>query len=64
MRIRAKIISIVLPLIIVTLTLAGFSSYFASASGISEIARNFLGFKAEELEKYSENQYYSPSNLG
>ncbi len=57
MRIRAKIISIVLPLIIVTLTLAGFSAYFASASGISEIARNFLGFKAEELEKYSENQW-------
>jgi class 3 adenylate cyclase/HAMP domain-containing protein len=57
MRIRAKIISIVLPLIIVTLTLAGFSAYFASASGISEIARNFLGFKAEELEKYTENQW-------
>jgi len=57
MRIRAKIISIVLPLIIVTLTLAGFSAYFASTSGISEIARNFLGFKAEELEKYTENQW-------
>ena len=57
MRIRAKIISIVLPLIVVTLTLAGFSAYFASASGISEIARNFLGFKAEELEKYTENQW-------
>ena len=57
MRIRAKIISIVLPLIIVTLTLAGFSAYFASTSGISEIARNFLGFKAEEIEKYTENQW-------
>jgi len=57
MRIRTKIISIVLPLIIVTLTLAGFSAYFASTSGISEIARNFLGFKAEELEKYTENQW-------
>jgi len=57
MRIRAKIISIVLPLIIVTLTLAGFSAYFASTTGISEIARNFLGFKAEELEKYTENQW-------
>ena len=57
MRIRAKIISIVLPLIIVTLTLAGFSAYFASTSGISEIARNFLGFKAEELEKYTQNQW-------
>ncbi len=57
MRIRAKIISIVLPLIIVTLTLAGFSAYFASAAGITEIARNFLGFKAEELEKYTANQW-------
>ncbi|MBN2658301.1 MAG: adenylate/guanylate cyclase domain-containing protein [Spirochaetales bacterium] len=57
MRIRTKIISIVLPLIIVTLTLAGFSAYFASTSGISEIARNFLGFKAEELEKYTDNQW-------
>lgn len=57
MRIRAKIISIVLPLIIVTLTLAGFSAYFTSVTGISEIARNFLGFKTEELEKYAENQW-------
>ncbi|MDR2552362.1 MAG: adenylate/guanylate cyclase domain-containing protein [Treponema sp.] len=57
MKIRSKIILVVLPLIVVTLVLAGAASYFTAARGISRIARQFLSFKAEELEKYAANQW-------
>ncbi len=57
MSIRLKIILVVLPLIIVALVLAGTSSYFVATNGITRIARDFLDFKASELEKYSESQW-------
>jgi class 3 adenylate cyclase/HAMP domain-containing protein len=57
MSIRLKIIFVVLPLIIVTLLLAGTASYFAAARGITRIAQEFLGFKVSELEKYTESQW-------
>jgi adenylate cyclase len=57
MSIRLKIIFIVLPLMIVTLVLAGTSSYFVATTGITRVAKEFLSFKAEELEKYAESQW-------
>jgi adenylate cyclase len=57
MGIRLKIVLIVVPLIIATLLLTGISSYFAATSGISRIAKDFLGFKAQELEKQAESQW-------
>ncbi|MDR2618291.1 MAG: HAMP domain-containing protein [Treponema sp.] len=57
MNIRSKIILVVLPIIIVTLFLAEAASYFAAVNGITRIARQFLSFKAGELEKYAENQW-------
>jgi class 3 adenylate cyclase/HAMP domain-containing protein len=57
MRIRVKIILVVLPLIIVTLVLAGTASYFAAANGITRIAQEFLRFKVFELEKYANSQW-------
>ncbi|GHU05160.1 hypothetical protein FACS1894147_11060 [Spirochaetia bacterium] len=57
MKIRTKIILVVLPLIIVTLALTEAASYFTASRGISRIARQFLNFKAEELEKYAANQW-------
>jgi class 3 adenylate cyclase/HAMP domain-containing protein len=57
MSIRFKIILVVLPVIIVTLLLAGVSSYFAAADGITRIAQEFLGFKVLELEKYANSQW-------
>ncbi|MCL1815893.1 MAG: HAMP domain-containing protein [Treponema sp.] len=57
MRIRTKIFLVVLPLIIVTLTLAETASYFNAVNGITRIARRFLSFKAAELKKYMENQW-------
>src|SRR5690554_6068990 len=37
--------------------MAGISSYFAAATGITRITREFLDFKASELEKYAYGQY-------
>jgi class 3 adenylate cyclase/HAMP domain-containing protein len=57
MKIRIKIILVVLPIIIVTLFLAQAASYFAASNGVTRIARQFLGFKAGELEKFAERQW-------
>ena len=57
MSIRLKIILIVLPLIFTTLLLTGISSYFSATNGITHIAKEFLGFKATELEKYAASQW-------
>ncbi|MDR1899070.1 MAG: HAMP domain-containing protein, partial [Treponema sp.] len=57
MKIRVKIFLVVLPLIIVTLCLAETASYFHAVNGVTRIARQFLGFKRENLRKYAENQW-------
>jgi adenylate cyclase len=57
MSIRLKIILIVLPLVVATLLLTGVSSYFAASNGISQVARQFLAFKASELRKHAESQW-------
>ena len=57
MKIRAKIVLVVLPLIITTLLLAGISSYFSATTGITRIAKEFLDFKATELRKYAQGQW-------
>jgi class 3 adenylate cyclase/HAMP domain-containing protein len=55
--IRVKIILIVLPLLVSTLLISGIISSFSARSGMTRIAIESLGFKAEELEKYAENQW-------
>ncbi len=57
MSIRWKIFLIVLPLIVATLGLTGGSSYFSTRNGITRIAKDFLGFKANELRKQAESQW-------
>jgi adenylate cyclase len=57
MSIRLKIVLIVVPLIVTTLFLTGISSYFSATSGITRVAKDFLGFKAEELQKQAESQW-------
>ena len=57
MSIRAKIILIVLPLIVTTLLLTGVSSFFSATNAITGVAKEFLGFKAAELEKYATSQW-------
>jgi len=55
--IRTKIILIVLPLLIATVLISGIISAFSAGNGLTRIAMRFLGFKAEELEKYVQNQW-------
>jgi len=57
MSIRLKIILVVLPLLIVSVVLVGMSSYFVAASSVTGVAREFLAFKASELEKYADSQW-------
>lgn len=57
MKIRAKIVFVVLPILIVSMLLVGASSYFLASSGINRLARDFLGFKVTELQKYALSQY-------
>jgi len=57
MSIRLKIVLIVVPLIVATLLLTGVSSYFSARNGITRIAKEFLGFKSQELQKQAESQW-------
>jgi class 3 adenylate cyclase len=55
--IRLKIILIVVPLIIATLTLTGLSSFFSATNAVTGIAKDFLGFKADELSNQAQSQW-------
>jgi len=48
---------VVLPLIIVPLVLAETASYFQAVNGITRLARELLGFKLGELERFADNQW-------
>ena len=48
---------VILPLVIVTLALAQTASYFNAVNGVTRLARQLLGFKLAELEKYANNQW-------
>jgi len=48
---------VVLPLIIVPLFLGQTASYFHAVNGVTRLARQLLGFKLTELEKYADNQW-------
>jgi adenylate cyclase len=57
MSIRIKIVLIVVPLIVATLALTGVSSYFSASNGITRVAKDFLGFKAQELQAQAQSQW-------
>ena len=57
MGIRAKFILVVLPLLVSALLISGIVSSFSARSGMTRIAMESLGFKAEELRKYANNQW-------
>ncbi len=57
MRIRLKIILVVLPVLMTALVITGVVSSFSARNGITRIAIEFLGFKAEELENYMQSQW-------
>ena len=57
MKIRAKIVMVVLPLLITTLFLSGISATYSARAGITRIAQEFLDFKATEVRKYAQGQW-------
>jgi hypothetical protein len=57
MSIRLKIVLAVLPLLIVTILLVGITSAFSARSGITGVAVEALGFKAQEFQKYAQSQW-------
>ncbi|MCL2764619.1 MAG: HAMP domain-containing protein [Treponema sp.] len=57
MKIRLKMLLVILPLIIVPLVLAQASSYFQAINGTTRLARQLLGFKLGELEKFADRQW-------
>jgi len=56
-RIRVKMILVVLPLLVATLILSTLASSFSARNGITRVAVEFLGFKAQDLRNYMENQW-------
>jgi len=64
MKIRNKIILTVLPLFILAMSINGISSALSARNGLTEMAVRFLGFKAEELESYSQSQWSLLINNG
>ena len=57
MSIRLKIILVVLPLFIVTVLVVGLTSAFSARAGLTRLAVEALGFKAQELQNYAGNQW-------
>ena len=57
MKIRARIILIVLPLLVAAVLITGIFASFSARSGMTRLAMSSLGFKAEEMEKYMNNQW-------
>ncbi|MFP4492209.1 MAG: adenylate/guanylate cyclase domain-containing protein [Spirochaetaceae bacterium] len=57
MRIRLKIFLVVVPVLVSALLITGVVSSFSARNGITRIAIEFLGFKAEELENYTQSQW-------
>lgn len=55
--VRGKIISVVLPLLIVALLLGGISASFIATNAVTRVAVEFLEFKTDELEKYVQGQW-------
>ena len=57
MKIRLKMFLVILPIVIVTLFLAEAASYYHAVNGVTKLAKQLLGFKLKELEKYVNNQW-------
>ena len=57
MKIRLKMFLVILPLVIVPLVLAQTASYFSAINGVTRLARQLLGFKLDEMEKFANLQW-------
>jgi len=56
MRIRAKLLLVIVPLLIFPLVFIGFTSYISARSGITKVAKKFLSYKVTEMYKFCNRQ--------
>jgi adenylate cyclase len=57
LKIRAKIISIVLPLLVVGLVIGGVSASSIARNAVTRVTIRFMNFKTDQLAQYMENQW-------
>lgn len=57
MKIRARLIVIVLPLLVAAVLITGIFASYSARGGMTRLAMSSLGFKSEEMEKYINNQW-------
>ncbi|NCN05970.1 MAG: HAMP domain-containing protein [Spirochaetales bacterium] len=57
MSVKIKILLSVIPLIIFALVISGFTAALSARNGLTSLAVEFLGYKAEQLESYAQDQW-------
>lgn len=62
-KIRYKILLVVIPILILTAAFLGVTSYFSAKNGITGIAKEFLGFKLQDIYKYTAQQNNFVKNM-
>ncbi|NPV01138.1 MAG: HAMP domain-containing protein [Brevinematales bacterium] len=62
-KIRYKILLVVIPILILTAAFLGVTSYFSAKNGITGIAKEFLGFKLQDIYKYAAQQNNFVKNM-
>jgi adenylate cyclase len=56
-KIRTKIISIVLPILVAGLAIGGVTAYYLASNAVTRIAVTFLSFKTDQLSQYMQSQW-------
>lgn len=57
MKIKTKMLLVVLPLLVASVVMVGFASYFLSTSAINRVAVDSLTFRSKQLVNYADNQW-------
>jgi class 3 adenylate cyclase len=63
-KIRYKILVVVIPILIVTSVFIGMTAYYSSKNGITSIAKEFLGYKLNDIYKFTARQYAMIQSMG
>lgn len=56
-KIQYKILLVVIPILVLTSAFIGFTSYYSARNGITSVAKEFLGFKLNNIYDYVSRQY-------
>jgi hypothetical protein len=57
MRIRWKMVAVVLPVFVITISLATLSSVLSATTAVSRVTQRLLDFKTNELYKLADGQW-------